>query len=172
MSERTGVITFKGTPLTLTGPELKVGDKLPNATLTANDLSPVELASFQGKVLVVSTVPSLDTPVCDKQTRRFSEEAAKLSEEIEIVTVSLDLPFAQKRWCGAAGVENMQTLSDYKDRQFAQDAGLLIKELQLLARGVIIADAEGTVKYIQIVPEVGSEPDYAEVLKALHAIQG
>lgn len=171
MSERTGVVTFKGSPLTLAGPELKVGDKLPDATLVKTDLTPINLSAYQGKTLVVSTVPSLDTPVCDKQTHRFSEEADKLGENVQIVTVSMDLPFAQKRWCGATGIENMVTLSDYKDRQFAQASGLLIKELQLLARTVIIADREGTVRYIQIVPEVGQEPDYADVLKALRDIQ-
>jgi len=165
------VITFKGAPLTLVGPELKVGDALPDTALTATDLSPVTLSSYRGRTLVVSAVPSLDTSVCDLQTRRFSEEAARLGDEIRIVTVSMDLPFAQKRWCGAAGVDNMTTLSDYQDKAFALKTGLLIKELQLFARAVLIADKQGIIRYIQVVPEVGREPDYDGVLAALKTIQ-
>jgi len=167
MEARKGAVTFKGNPMTLIGPPLKIGDKLPEATLTAADLSPAELSSYRGRTLVVSTVPSLDTPVCDRQTRRFSEEAARLGDDIKIVTVSMDLPFAQKRWCGAAGVENMTTLSDYRDKAFARKTGLLIEELQLFARSVLIADSQGVVRYIQIVPEVSQEPDYESVLAAL-----
>lgn len=167
MEERTGIITFKGGPLTLFGPELKVGQSLPEVTLTANDLSDLSFSSFRGKTLIISTVPSLDTPVCDLQTKRFNEEAKKLGDDIVILTVSMDLPFAQSRWCGAAGAEHVKTASDYKGADFAKASGLLIKELHLLARSVIITDKTGKITYIQIVPEVTSEPDYDAVLEAL-----
>jgi thiol peroxidase len=171
MKERKGVITFKGGPLTLLGPELKVGQMIPDAALTAPDLSEVKVSSFRGKTLIVSTVPSLDTPVCDLQTKRFNEESKKLSGQAVILTVSMDLPFAQKRWCGAAGAEHVKTASDYKGAEFAKASGLLIKELHLLARSVIIADKTGKIAYIQIVPEVSTEPDYQAVLSALKKMQ-
>ena len=167
MEERTGVITFQGGPLTLLGRELKVGQPLPDLTLASNDLSDVTTSSFKGKILVISTVPSLDTPVCDLQTKRFNEEAKQLGEDVVILTVSMDLPFAQARWCGAAGAEHVQTASDYKGAEFAKATGLLIKELHLLARSVIIADKTGKITYIQVVPEIASEPDYDAVLVAL-----
>jgi thiol peroxidase len=171
MKERKGIITFKGGPLTLVGPELKVGQMLPDAALTAPDLSEVKISSFRGRILIVSTVPSLDTGICDLQTRRFNEEAKKLADKAVILTVSRDLPFAQKRWCGAAGAEYVKTASDYKGAEFAKASGLLIKELHLLARSVIIADKTGKITYIQIVPEVASEPDYEAVLAALKTMQ-
>jgi thiol peroxidase len=165
MNERKGVVTFKGGPLTLIGPELKVGQKAPDAVLTANDLSEVRISSFAGKVTVLSCVPSLDTKVCDIQTHKFNEKAGQLGPEAVVLTVSMDLPFAQKRWCGAAGVEHVQTLSDYKDAQFARAYGLLIKELHLVARTVIVLDKQQTIRYIQIVPEMTTEPDYDAALK-------
>ena len=170
MNERTGVITFKGSPLTLVGPELKVGQPLPDATLIANDLSPVELSSYKGKTIIISTVPSLDTGICDLQTKRFNVEAGNLGNDVVVLTISEDLPFAQTRWCGAADAKNVVTLSDYKERAFAQASGLYIKELALLTRSVIIVDKEGVVQYIQVVPEVATEPDYESVLKALKDI--
>jgi thiol peroxidase len=169
MSERKGVITFKGGPLTLTGPELKVGQKAPDAVLTANDLSPVQISSFAGKTVVLSCVPSLDTPVCDIQTRKFNEKAGQAGGDVVVLTVSMDLPFAQKRWCGAAGVDHVKTLSDYKGAQFSAAYGLLIKELYLTTRAVIVLDKKQTIQYIQIVPEVTTEPDYD---KALQAVKG
>ncbi len=171
MQERTGIITFKGSPLTLVGPELKVGQTVPDATLTGPDLSDVTIDSFRGKPLVISTVPSLDTAVCDLQTKRFNEEAKKLGDDVVILTISMDLPFAQSRWCGAAGAEHVKVASDYKQAAFARAAGLLIKELHLLARSVLIADKAGQVTYLQIVPEVATEPDYEPVLRALQDIQ-
>ncbi|MBN1818995.1 MAG: thiol peroxidase [Sedimentisphaerales bacterium] len=169
-AERTGVVTFKGGPLTLLGPEIKVGQKAPDFTVLANDLSPVTLASLAGKVRIFSVVPSLDTGVCDTQTRKFNEQAASLSGDIAILTISMDLPFAQARWCGAAGVDKVQTLSDHRDASFGMAYGLLIKELRLLARAVVVVDKAGLVKYVQIVPEVTTEPDYQAAIQAAKAL--
>ena len=171
MKERTGIITFKGGPLTLVGPELKVGQMVPEVTLTGLDLSAVPISSFKGKPLIISTVPSLDTPVCSLQTKRFNEEAKKLGDQVKILTISMDLPFAQKRWCGAEGAENIKVVSDYKGAEFAKASGLLIKELHLLARSVMIADKTGKITYIQIVPEVTTEPNYDDVFNALKGIK-
>ena len=168
--ERTGIITFKGNPMALLGPELKVGDKAPEFQVVDNSLAPVTLASSAGKIRVISAVPSLDTPVCDTETRRFNQEAAALPENVVVLTISLDLPFAQKRWCGAAGIDRVTTLSDYRDRSFGLGYGLLIKELMLLSRAVLVLDAEGIIRYIQIVPEVTSEPDYDAVIQAAKAL--
>jgi len=166
MTERTGVITFKGGPLTLLGAPVKVGDKAPAFTLLGNALNPVSLADFAGKTLIISCVPSLDTPTCDLQTRRFNQEAAALGPDVRILTVSLDLPFAQARWCGAAGVDKVLTLSDHRDAAFGLAYGLLIKELRLLARAVLVVDKHGVVAYQELVPEVASEPDYQKALDA------
>ena len=167
MSERSGIITFKGNPFTLLGPELKVGDRAPDFTVVDNGLAPVTLASSAGKIRVISAVPSLDTPVCDTETRRFNQEAAALPGNVLVLTVSLDLPFAQKRWCGAAGIEKVITLSDYRERSFGQNYGVLIKELLLLTRAIFVVDETDTIRYVQIVPEVTSEPDYAAVISAV-----
>ncbi|NLH48403.1 MAG: thiol peroxidase [Myxococcales bacterium] len=164
MADRTGMIALHGNALTLTGTEIKVGDKAPNVTLTGNDLAPVELASFQGKVVILSTVPSLDTPTCDTETRTFNQKAAGLGADIVILTASLDLPFAQKRWCGAAGVDKVTTLSDYREAALGKAFGVLIKELHLLARAIFVLDRRGVVQYIQLVPEVSQEPDYEAAL--------
>jgi thiol peroxidase len=166
MSERQGATTFKGDPLTLVGEEVNKGDQAPNVTLVGNDLSPVEIASFKSKVLILTTVPSLDTAVCDTETRRFNEEATKLSNDIQIVTVSMDLPFAQARWCGAAGVERVTTLSDHKDASLGQSYGVLIKELRLLARTVFVIDREGKITYRELVKEMTDEPDYNAAIEA------
>ncbi len=167
MKERSGVITFKGGPLTLVGDEVSVGQKAPDFTVLANDLSPVQLSSFPGKVVVISAVPSLDTPTCDAETRRFNEEATKLSDDVKVLTISMDLPFAQARWCGAAGVSNVQTLSDHRDASFGTAYGVLIKELRLLTRAIFVVDREGTIQYIQLVEEISNEPDYGEVVDAV-----
>ena len=167
MEERTGVITFQGNPLTLLGNELKVGDKASDFELLGNELNPVSLSGFGGKVVVISSVPSLDTPVCDMETRRFNEEAGKLGDSVVILTVSMDLPFAQKRWCGAAGVDKVTTLSDHRDAQFGESYGVLIKELRLLARSIFAVDKEGVIQYIQLVKEVTEEPDYDAVIAAV-----
>jgi thiol peroxidase len=167
MQERSGAVTFQGNPLTLLGNELKVGDAMPDVTLLGNDLSPVQLSSYKGKVCVISVVPSLDTPVCDMQTRRFNEVAGNLGENVAILTLSMDLPFAQARWCGAAGVDKVATLSDHRDAAFGEAFGMLIKELRLLARAVFVVDQDGVIQYIQLVKEVTQEPDYDAVLAAV-----
>lgn len=169
MSERKGVVTFKGGPLTLMGSAPVLGSAAPDFTALANDLSPVTLSSMKGKVVILTSVPSLDTPVCDLETRRFNEEAGKLPG-VKVVTLSMDLPFAQKRWCGAAGVTNVQTLSDHRDASFGYAYGMLIKELRLLARSVIVVDKQGVIRYIQVVPEVTHEPDYAAALEAARKV--
>jgi len=167
MQERSGVITFKGNPLTLLGAELKVGDSSPDVAVLGNDLNPVQLSSYKGKVCVLSVVPSLDTPVCDMQTRKFNEEAGNLSDNVAILTISMDLPFAQARWCGAAGVDKVVTLSDHRDAAFGEAYGLLIKELRLLARAVFVVDQEANIQYIQLVKEVTEEPDYNAAIEAV-----
>jgi thiol peroxidase len=167
MEERKGVITFMGNPLTLLGPSLKVGDKAPNFTVLDNALNPVQLSSYKGKVCILSSVPSLDTPVCDLETRRFNQEAATLGPDVAVLTVSMDLPFAQKRWCGAAGVDKVTTLSDHRDASFGTAYGTLIKELRLLARCIFVVDQDGVIRYLQVVKEVTQEPDYAAVLEAV-----
>ena len=166
MAERSGAVTMRGNPLTLVGNELKVGDAAPDIEVLSNDLTPVKLSSYRGKVCIVSTVPSLDTPVCDMETRRFNQEAANLGDDMVILTISMDLPFAQKRWCGAAGVDNVQTLSDHRDASFGTAFGVLIKELRLLARAVFVVDKTGGVRYIQIVNELTDQPDYDAAIKA------
>ena len=167
MEERAGIITMKGNPLTLVGKQPKVGEHAPDFEVLDNDLSPVRLSSFRGKVCVIASVPSLDTPVCDMETRRFNEEAGILGPDVAILTISMDLPFAQKRWCGAAGVDKVTTLSDHLSASFGEAYGVLIKEMRLLARAVFVVDGEGVVQYVQIVKEVTDEPDYGDVLEAL-----
>ena len=167
MQERDGIVTMKGNPITLMGTELQVGDKAPDFVAVDNELNPVSFDSFRGKVCIVSSVPSLDTPVCDMETRRFNDEAGRLDDDVEILTISMDLPFAQKRWCGAAGVDKVQTLSDHRDAAFGQAYGVLIKGFRLLARAVFVVDKEGTIRYIELVKEIASEPDYDSVLIAV-----
>jgi len=171
MQERRGVITMKGKPLTLLGKGLKVGDSAPDFEVVANDMSAVKFSSYHGKVCIIASVPSLDTSVCDIETRRFNEEAGKLGGDVVVLTISMDLPFAQKRWCGAAGVKNVQTLSDHRDASFGKAYGVLIKELRLLARAVFVVDKNGTIRYIQIVNELASEPNYEAALKAVKGLE-
>lgn len=167
MAERTGLVTLKGNPITLTGKEVKTGQKAPDAELVANDLSTVKLSSLsRGKVCIITAVPSLDTSVCDVETRRFNVEAGNLGDAVVVLAVSTDLPFAQARWCGAAGVKNVRTLSDHRDAAFGTAYGVLIKDLRLLARAVFVVDKEGVVRYVELVKEVASEPDYAAALDA------
>jgi len=157
---------MNGSSLTLVGNKVEVGDSAPDFEIVANDLSPVKFSSFRGKVCIISSVPSLDTAVCDTMTRRFNEEAGNLGDDVVVLTISMDLPFAQERWCGAAGVKNVQTLSDHRDASFGKAFGVLIKELRLLARAVFVVDKEGVVRHIQIVDELTNEPDYEAALKA------
>ena len=163
--ERTGVITFKGNPLTLLGPELHIGEDAPDFNVVNGSLEAVGLSNFSGKTIVISAVPSLDTPVCEIQTKRFNEEAA--SRDAAIITISLDLPFAQNRFCSANSIKAVTVLSDYQHREFAQSYGILIKELALLARAVFVLSADGKLVYQQIVPEVTDEPDYEAALAAI-----
>lgn len=167
MGERPGAVTFMGAPLTLLGDEIKEGGQAPDCVLLDNDLKEVRLSDWADKVRVIATVPSLDTPVCDMETRRFNTEAASLGGDVAILTVSMDLPFAQKRWCGAAGVEQVKTLSDHRDAALGQAYGVLVKELRLLARAVFVIDKTGTVRHVQLVKEIADEPDYDAVLAAV-----
>ena len=165
--ERKGIVTMKGNPIVLLGNEVKVGDKAPDFEVVAKDLSVVKFSSFTGKICIISCVPSLDTSVCDIMTRKFNEEAVKLGDDVVVLAISMDLPFAQKRWCGAAGVKNVQTLSDHRTASFGQAYGVLIKNLRLLARAVFVIDRKGIVRYANIVPEIAQEPNYNEVLKTV-----
>ena len=159
-----------GNPLNLTGNEVKVGEAAPDFEVLDNALGPVTLSSFRGKVCLISSVPSLDTPVCDIETKRFNEEATSLGDDVVVLTISMDLPFAQGRWCGAAGVSNVQTLSDHRDASFGQAYGVLIKELRLHARAVFVVDREGTLRYEQIVKEITEEPDYEAALAQVKSL--
>lgn len=165
--ERKGAAAFQGNPLTLVGPELKVGDKAPDFKLVDTSLKPVMLADSKGKTRLVSVVPSIDTPVCDLQTKRFNQEASKLPENIAVITVSMDLPFAQARWCGLAGADKVQMLSDYQEQSFGKAYGVLIKELKLLARAVFVIGTDDKIRYVEYVKEITTHPDYEKVLKFL-----
>lgn len=160
-------ITMNGLPAVVSGAVLQVGEKAPAFQLVGNSLEPVTLDRFAGKVCVISCVPSVDTPVCSLETRRFNQEAAALPEEVVILTVSRDLPFAQARWCAANGVKNVVMASDYRNFGFAQNYGVLLEDLGLLTRAVFIVDKQGIIRYIQFVPEVTQEPDYETVLLEL-----
>ena len=167
MVERPGVVTVDGGSVTLLGSELKVGDPAPDFIALDNDMSPVAFSSFSGKTCIISAVMSLDTSTCDIETRRFNEEASRLGLDVVVLTISMDLPFAQKRWCGAAGVERVKTLSDHRDASFGMSYGVLIKELRLLARTIFIVDRNGVIRYIQVVKELSNEPNYDAVLRAV-----
>ncbi|MCM3291468.1 thiol peroxidase [Paenibacillus sp. MER 180] len=169
-AERTGVATLKGNPITLIGPELKVGDKAPEFQLNKSLVDVVGLEQFAGKVKLISVIPSIDTGVCDAQTRRFNEEASKLGDKAAIITVSVDLPMAQARWCGAAGVDNVVMLSDYKDNNFGKSYGVLIKELHLDMRSIFVVDADNTIRYVEYVSEMTEHPSYEQALSAVQAL--
>ena len=169
MPEVANVVTMKGNPVTIVGNDVQVGQDAPNCTLVANDLSDYELSSLKGKKVILSVVPSLDTPVCDLQTKRFNQEAASLGENVVVLTISMDLPFAQSRWCGATGSDKLVVLSDHRDAAFGEAYGVLVKGLRILTRAIFVVDSEGTLRYKQIVPEITNEPDYDEALAALKA---
>ncbi|MEW6532269.1 MAG: thiol peroxidase [Thermodesulfobacteriota bacterium] len=166
MMERTGLVTMRGNPITLVGNEIKAGDMAPNFVVADTTLKPVEFSAFAGKVCIISSVPSLDTPICDMSTRRFNQEAGNLGADTVILTISMDLPFAQARWCGAAGVDAVKTLSDYKEASFGLAYGVLIKEHRLLARAVFVIDRNGKVQYVDLVKEIAQEPNYDAALAA------
>jgi len=163
-------ITMKGNPVTLVGNTLSEGDKAPDFKVVDQNLQPKSLKDYAGKVKLISVTPSLDTPVCDMQARRFNEEAAKLGDNVAVLNISVDLPFAIKRFCNAAGIDKVETLSDYKDVSFGENYGVLIKELRLLARSVFIVDDKDVVRYMEVVPEVTDEPDYEKALSELNKV--
>ena len=167
MPEVANRVTMKGNPVTLIGHDIQIGEGAPDCTLIANDLSEVKLSSFKGKKIVLSVVPSLDTPVCDQQTRRFNEEAAKMPGEIAVLTVSMDLPFAQKRFCSTAGIDKIKVLSDHRDAFFGSAYGVLIKELRLNTRAIFIVSPDNKIQYAEYVPEMTSHPNYDAALGAL-----
>ncbi|PTN37562.1 thiol peroxidase [Desulfonatronum sp. SC1] len=166
MKERFGLITLKGQPITLTGNTVQEGDAAPDFQVVDNDFKPFSFSSLKDKVAIITSVPSLDTPVCDLEARRFNQEAVKLGDDVQILVISMDLPFAQKRWCAAAGVNNVLTLSDHKDASFGTQYGMLIKELRLLARAVFVVDRQKSIRYMELVKEVGQEPNYELALDA------
>ena len=170
MAKNNQNITFKGNKITILGTPVSEGQKLPKFKLTGIDLSDVTNETFSGKSLIISAIPSLDTPVCSTQTKRFNSEANQLADKIAVLTVSLDLPFAQKRWCGAEGVTAVTTASDYKYRSFGEDFGCYIQELGLLARAIFVADKNGTVRYVEYVDEIGKEPNYDAALNAAKSL--
>jgi len=170
MSEQKRIVTMKGNPLALVGNKVSVGETAPDFVVIDNNLTPVKFSSFRGRICIISSVPSLDTPVCDLETKMFNEEAGRLEKDVVILTISMDLPFAQKRWCAAAGVDKVQTLSDHRDASFGNAFGVLIGDLRLLARAVFLVDQKGAIRYIQLVKEITNEPNYEEIWAALKAI--
>lgn len=169
-TDRFGAVTLKGTPQTVRGNQLKVGDKAPNFTLDANDFTPVTLDDSAGKVRLISVVPSLYTGICDAQTRRFNEEAASLGDDVVILTVSVDFPPSQRQWCGAAGVDKVQTLSDHKDMNFGDAYGTHIIENRWEQRSIFVVDSDDVVRYVEYVPEIAQHPDYEAALTAVRDI--
>lgn len=169
--ERKGAVTLKGNPLTLIGPELRVGDKAPDFACVDNTLKPVTLSDTAGRVRIFSVVPSLDTPVCDAQTKRFNEEAAR-NPGMEIYTISVDLPFGQKRYCNNYGIDNIKMLSDHRDTSFGENYGTLIKELRIESRAIFVLDKDNVLRHVQYVKEVGEHPDYESALKTARGLAG
>jgi thiol peroxidase len=168
--ETQGLVKAGDKSLTLMGPQLQIGQKLPEAILVDNAMKEEMLAEHFGKVLIIATVPSLDTKVCATETRRFNQEASGMGPDVQILVISNDLPYAQRRYCAAEGIDRVKTLSDYRGQQFGRSAGLFVKETYLLVRAVIVADRQGIVRYLQIVPVAGQEPDYAPVLQAARSL--
>lgn len=169
MKERKGVVTFRGDPVTLIGPEIKVKQKAPDFRLLSTDMNEVSLSQSKGKVRLFSVVSSLDTSVCDLQTQRFEEEASKIGDVV-IYTISMDLPFAQARYCSAHNIKNLQTLSDHREASFGTAYGVLIKETRLLSRAIFIFDRNDTVRYVEYVKETSNHPDYFKALEALKRV--
>jgi thiol peroxidase len=165
-------VTFAGNPLTLTGTEVKTGEKAPAFTVLEKDLSPVSLSDFAGKVKIISVTPSLDTPVCDLQARKFNDDAKTLPANIVVLNISMDLPFAVARFAKDAGAERIRTLSDYRDGAFGKAYGVLIKELRLLSRSVFVIDKKDVIRYIELVPEITNQPDYDKALAAAKKLAG
>ncbi len=170
MEKNNQQVSFGGNPVTLLGKEAKTGTRASEFTVVNADMKPVHSGDFQGKIKVLSVAPSVDTPVCAAQTRRFNQEAAMLSDNVVILSISMDLPFALKRFCGAEGIDKVETLSDHKEADFGKKYGFLVEELRLLSRGVIIIDQEDIIRYVEYVPEIGNEPDYKKAMEALRRI--
>lgn len=163
-------VTMKGTPVTLEGEGIKLGDKAPEAALVGTDLKPVVLPGDKGRVKIISVVPSLDTKVCENQTHLFSERNQGLDKDLDIITVSMDLPFAQARFSEKSGIRNLRFLSDYQTADFGKKYGLLIRELRLLSRSVIVVDKENIIRYMQVVPELTQLPDYEKALSVARSL--
>ena len=170
--ERKGLVTMKGNPLTLVGKPVSVGDVAPHFTAVANDLSEVKLSKYRGKTVLLAAVPSLDTSVCSLETRRFNEEAAALGDDVVVLTISMDLPFAQKRWCGAFGVDKVKMLSDHKNGSFGEHYGTLIKELRIESRAIFVVDRDNIIRHVEYVKEVTDHPDYEPALKVAKSLAG
>lgn len=168
--ERTGVVTFKGNPLTLLGAEQKTGNRAPDFTVIGRDLKPVSLGDFEGTAKLISVTPSLDTTVCDQQARRFNEAAARLPEGISIMNISMDLPFAINRFCTTAGIERIKTFSDHRDASFGMNYGVLVKELRLLARAIFLIDADNTIRHMEVVPEMTNNVNFEKSLEAANRL--
>ena len=169
--ERPNAVTLQGNPFTLVGPELKSGDPAPDFEVVGADLKPVTLQDTAAKIRIFSGVPSLDTPVCDTMTRRFNTEAAGLPE-VQIYTVSMDLPFSQSRWCAASGVDNIVMLSDHRSGSFGESYGTLVKELRLDSRAVFVVDEDGVIRHVEYVGEIADQPDYDSVLDCVRELAG
>lgn len=163
-------VTFGGNPVTLTGTLIKAGDKAPEFSALGNDLKPVKLSDFKGKVKLISVFPSIDTSICSLQNHRFNREAAAFGSKVAFIAISDDLPFALNRFCGAEGINNLVTLSDHKDTEFGTRYGFLIQELRLLSRGVVVIDQNDVVKYVEVVPEIATEPNYDDPIKAIKSL--
>lgn len=163
--ERYGIVKFKGNPLTLVGNELGIGDSAPDFVVLDGDLKEIGLKDFSGKIKIISVTPSLDTPDCDMQARRFNQEAANLPEDVVVLNISMDLPFAISRFCTVAGIDKVKAFSDHRDASFGRAYGVLIKELRLLTRAIFIIDRDNLIRYIEIVPEITDQPDYDRAIK-------
>lgn len=171
ITEVTGIVTINGAPLTLLGKSVEVGDKAKDFTVTAQDMKDVKLSDYQGKTVIISTFPSIDTPVCALQAKTFNKKATELSDDVVILTISKDLPFALGRFCGAEGIDKVQALSDYKFNDFGLKYGFLTKEMQLLARGVVVIDKDGNVAYVEYVSDIKEEPNYDKVIEVIKKIK-
>lgn len=169
-TERTGELTWKGKPLTVVGAQLKPGDTFPKVALTATDWSTVNLENLNGAVRLVSVVPSLDTGICDAQTKRFNDEAEKFGERVKVITVSSDLPWAQRRWVADAEVKNITVLSDHDGMAFGDAAGTHVKEMRIEQRAIFVVDRDGKVAYAEYVPEIAQHPDYDAAIEAVNKL--
>lgn len=165
MEKRTGIVTMQGNPMTLVGKEIKVGDTAPDFIVLSNDLQPVKFSDDKAKIKIISVVPSLDTGICELQTTSFNERAGELGSDVSILTISVDLPFAQQRFCVGKGIDNVKVYSDYKDLSFGMAYGFVMEELRLLARGIVVVDKDNKVTYVEYVKEVASHPDYDKAIE-------